>query len=292
MSIIDVRAGSTAEYISAIRWRHGPEWLPRPHSHPFCEVIVPVRGAEHSVVNGRSHVCMPGYVLFYEAGSVHAESHHGTTLLEFVCVQLTWPDYPPDLPPLIRDRQGRILELAQWLEAENFLHYPGSEEYRSQVTKMLVSELLRSALNPSVEVVEHVRAFVQAHLAEPLALDTLAAELGLNKFHLIRSFRALTGLTPMEYVRLIRLAMARQLLVTDGSSAERHCAPGGFCGRVPSFTASEEPLWPGGPRVPTAGAREQAARRFHVAFQAFIWRGAVKGPERRSDLRRGGPGCR
>jgi len=214
LSGIDVQLGMSAVFLSAMRWLAGPEWHPRPHSHPFCEIIVPLRGTERANVDGMALHCETGHVLFYPPGKIHAEWQHGSALLEFYCVEFEWADCPREMPLLLQDRQGRVLELARWLESENFVRYQGEQEYRQMVLRTLVGELLRLVVNPSQEIVERVRRFVNEHLSEPLALDDLAAECRLNKFHLVRTFRALTGLTPMEYVRLVRLDTARHFILS------------------------------------------------------------------------------
>ena len=213
MSEIDIRLADSVEYLSVRRWKAGVEWHPRPHAHAFCEIIVVLHGAERAVIGGKPYVCDTGHVLFYPPGRLHEECQDGTALLEFYCIEFRWDDCPDDMPCLIQDRQGRVLELARWLIAENLAHYPGDSVYQGLIMRALVGELLRLTVSPSQEVVERVRVFVRDHLQEPMALDNLAAWCNLNKFHLVRVFRSLTGLTPMEYVRSVRLETALRLVL-------------------------------------------------------------------------------
>jgi transcriptional regulator GlxA family with amidase domain len=58
-------------------------------------------------------------------------------------------------------------------------------------------------------------------LAEPWTLDSLAAEVHLSRSQLVRCFDAATGLSPMAYLRQMRVErMARLLATTDLSVAE------------------------------------------------------------------------
>jgi AraC-like DNA-binding protein len=59
-----------------------------------------------------------------------------------------------------------------------------------------------------------VAALLRASLAEPLSLATLAAEAGVTPEHLVRSFRAATGLPPRAWQLQLRLAEARRRLRT------------------------------------------------------------------------------
>lgn len=62
---------------------------------------------------------------------------------------------------------------------------------------------------------------LRSRLAEPWTLDALAGEVHLSRSQLVRSFDATTGLSPMAYLRQMRVEqMARLLASTDLSIAE------------------------------------------------------------------------
>jgi AraC-like DNA-binding protein len=54
--------------------------------------------------------------------------------------------------------------------------------------------------------------YISAHLAEPLTVDTLAAQVCLSPSAFSRVFRETTGRSPYQYVKATRLDRARQLL--------------------------------------------------------------------------------
>jgi AraC-like DNA-binding protein len=56
------------------------------------------------------------------------------------------------------------------------------------------------------------RAFLHDALAERVTLDALADHAGLDKFHLVRAFRAEVGLPPYEYLTYVRVSKAKELL--------------------------------------------------------------------------------
>ena len=70
----------------------------------------------------------------------------------------------------------------------------------------------------------HVVAAVgvlRVRLAEPWTLDALASEVHLSRSQLVRSFDAATGMSPMAYLRQMRVErMARLLVSTDLSVGE------------------------------------------------------------------------
>lgn len=68
---------------------------------------------------------------------------------------------------------------------------------------------------------------LHARLAEPWSLDALADEVHLSRSQLVRSFGATTGLSPMAFVRNMRVERtARPLVFTDLSVAETARAVG------------------------------------------------------------------
>jgi AraC family transcriptional regulator len=54
--------------------------------------------------------------------------------------------------------------------------------------------------------------FVESHLREPIALEEIATHSGVSPYHLTRAFDAVTGHSPMRYVRARRLSEAARAL--------------------------------------------------------------------------------
>ncbi len=68
---------------------------------------------------------------------------------------------------------------------------------------------------------------LRAHLAAPWTLDSLATEVHLSRSQLVRAFDATVGMSPMAYLRQMRVErMARLLVSTDLSVAEAARAVG------------------------------------------------------------------
>jgi AraC-like DNA-binding protein len=70
------------------------------------------------------------------------------------------------------------------------------------------------------------RAFLHDAPADKITLDDLAACAGLDKFHLVRAFRAEVGLPPYEYLTHLRVWKARELLQRGSLVAEAAQAVG------------------------------------------------------------------
>ena len=77
------------------------------------------------------------------------------------------------------------------------------------------------------DAVIRVRGYLEEHYASKITLTALAGLAGLNVFHLIRVFRASTGLPPYAYLKQIRVNRAAALL-RKGHSVSRVAFLTGF----------------------------------------------------------------
>ncbi|HET7499680.1 MAG TPA: AraC family transcriptional regulator [Kofleriaceae bacterium] len=76
--------------------------------------------------------------------------------------------------------------------------------------------------------VQRARAYLLERLAERVRLDEVADHVRVDKFHLIRAFRAQVGVPPYEFLTHARVHRARELLRRGGSAAAVATAVG-FC---------------------------------------------------------------
>lgn len=70
--------------------------------------------------------------------------------------------------------------------------------------------------------------WIEAHLAEPIGLDTLAARAAMSRRHFTRRFREATGTTVWQWVLQRRVARARALLEASELGIEAVAAEAGF----------------------------------------------------------------
>ncbi|MFA5368074.1 MAG: AraC family transcriptional regulator, partial [Dehalococcoidia bacterium] len=59
-----------------------------------------------------------------------------------------------------------------------------------------------------VAAVRRMQDYIEAHLAEPITLHMLANAAGYSPWHSARLFKELTGKTPFDYIRALRLSRA------------------------------------------------------------------------------------
>ncbi|HEX7015512.1 MAG TPA: two-component regulator propeller domain-containing protein [Cyclobacteriaceae bacterium] len=113
--------------------------------------------------------------------------------------------------------------------ADDYVTKPFSFEIlQSRIRNLLERrQAMRQALGSRIEVkaseisissldeklIEKAVKFVEEHISDPdFTVETLSHELGMSRVHLYKKLVALTGKSPLEFIRTIRLQRAAQLL--------------------------------------------------------------------------------
>jgi AraC-like DNA-binding protein len=106
-----------------------------------------------------------------------------------------------------------------------------TELERATLIAETLSEIVCTSSTPpssAPRAVRRARAFLHDALADKITLDELAEHAALDKFHLVRAFRAEVGVPPYEYLTYLRVSRARELLrrgvlVADAAQAVGFC---------------------------------------------------------------------
>ena len=73
-----------------------------------------------------------------------------------------------------------------------------------------------------------IRAYIDAHIGEHISLDDLAHQAGVSRFHFARQFRLSTGVSPMEYLRRVRIERSKSILQSRETTIAEVAATLGF----------------------------------------------------------------
>ena len=79
-----------------------------------------------------------------------------------------------------------------------------------------------------VEQVMRAKLFMDRHFASGLSLGAIAGEAHFSKYHFIRLFKLVYGLTPHQYLVSVRMEKAKELL-QSGAGIKETCFLVGFC---------------------------------------------------------------
>jgi AraC family transcriptional regulator len=85
---------------------------------------------------------------------------------------------------------------------------------------------------------KRVQAFIEAHLAEVLHVDRLAAEVRLSPFHFARMFKLATGQAPHLYVLMQRVDRDSESPLIEVAARTGFCTQGHFTGVFRRYTGT------------------------------------------------------
>lgn len=110
-----------------------------------------------------------------------------------------------------------------------------SRAARSAAGYSFVIELFSAVTETTDALIERVRAYLSEHIAEPIQLDDVAANVGLDRYALCRYFASHHTCSVMNELKAMRISKAKQLLRYSSESIEHI---GRLCGfESPSYFA-------------------------------------------------------
>ncbi|RSM72951.1 AraC family transcriptional regulator [Amycolatopsis sp. WAC 01375] len=199
----------------------------RPRSAPEAIVIVCTDGVGHCEVDGRVNVIRPGNALvlppslphFYRADSrapwtiwwLHAAGSQVSELLSVVT--------PDGGEAIIEVRDvyravSAIDDAIGFLERdETFPHLISASGAGWTLLAQLAADALTEAHQPT-EPVRQAQEYLRHNFAKPVIVKELARTAGLSPSHFAALFRMAAGCGVVEYAKRLRMARARELLVT------------------------------------------------------------------------------
>lgn len=190
-------------------------WRMPPHRHVFHELIVIMSGVIHVNISGQSVRGEAGDLLFYRAGSIHEEVSDRKTPVSTFFIAFSAIGKLPELPLRLRDAEGRVRQMIIWL-VRDYQAGASTVGRLNALLQAMIAELWRLCASPVDPWLLELRAHMQSNLAQEIYLEDLARRSGLSKFGFARKFKRVSGHTPMQELRLMRLNQARTMMLTSG----------------------------------------------------------------------------
>ncbi|MGI5162027.1 AraC family transcriptional regulator [Microbispora sp. CA-102843] len=218
------------------------------HSHETYSFGVTEEGNQAFTCRGAAHTSVTGMVMAFNPDDPH-DGHAADALGFTYRIVHIGPELVTDVlgdlagretgPPLFPHPVVHDATLAAGLRALHKALLGGAGALRrDELLAAVVSSIVRRAATRPVRareatsadarrIAERVRGRLQdAPLAEVTA-DDLAAVTGRSRFAVYRAFRAVYGMAPSDYQRLLRLRTARRL-IAQGRSLSEAAAEAGF----------------------------------------------------------------
>ncbi len=226
------------------------------HYHDFHKITIFIRGKVKYVVEGKSYDLSPYDIVLVNRGELHRIVVSDKEVYERIIVYISpsfieaYQTEDSDLGLCFKKAQeehSSVLRI-QSMEKSSLLQttlrlersFDDSEFagdlYRQVLFLEFMIQLNRAALKNNLEFLDapiynpkvtHLIQYINDHLSEPLDMDTLASELYISKYHMMRLFKAETSSTIGSYINQKRLLAARDLIL-QGVSVTDACFQSGF----------------------------------------------------------------
>jgi AraC-like DNA-binding protein len=152
-------------------------------------------------------------VVLWPAYTRRIESNEPGPRMRALMAYFRWNNRIDDLPVLVHDAQHLIASLAQsLLQAKDSLRTDRRLMQNGYLAAILAEFVRLADLTSGDGLPERVAAYTQAHLRQRFGLNELSRFVGLERNYFGRRYRELTGRTPMEDVRRIRIEHAVGIL--------------------------------------------------------------------------------
>lgn len=179
---------------------------------------VELRGQRHDVREGEFLVIGEGEPHRYFADELHPWS--------IWWLHITGPDVPglleaigltaqePVAPVLDLYQMARLVEMVcdAMRQDETSASLAQAAGAAWHLLACLAAE--RGSRGVSGSPIARVQSYLRENLAEPVSIPDLAARAGFSPSHFSARFKEVTGFSPIDYVKRLRMARARQLLLT------------------------------------------------------------------------------
>lgn len=201
-----------------------------PHSHAMLSIGAVDGGCSVFSRDGQQQRLSRGDVVLIPAGVVHScnPENDGRWSYQMLYLDPAWVGGVVGemgafdamvlnrLPPAIAPRQ--VHERLTWLNECLFSATP--DEDKEAALLVFVGELFgevparreEPADRPDSERLREVRQLIAARCVEALSLDELAREAGMSRYHFVRAFSRVVGMTPHAWQLDQRIERARRLL--------------------------------------------------------------------------------
>jgi AraC family chemosensory pili system transcriptional regulator ChpD len=203
------------------------------HSHDECVIGVNLVGEEKVWLDRREFVAGPGSITLYNPGQIQGGGAADGAPWQFVSLYITAEQLAADLglahlefdrslcfaPDLAR----RLAATVRGTLCGDALGQGLSEDALVLLLAEVVSlsgVRLPDSTAAGKNLIGRAQELLAEHLSQSLPLEHLGDELGLSKFHLLRTFQKETGLSPRQWAMQLRTRRAKGLLRNGVAASE------------------------------------------------------------------------
>ncbi len=232
----------------ALRYR-GPRTSRRLGYHDFWELVAIRNGTGSLLLDDRETALQTGDVMLLPPGCNHTEITDDTLDLIWIGLRGSLLAARSAHGVMLLNDQG-VAALAEefWLFAEMHTRQSGVEldGLARQLLGLFLRRQASDAARPGDQI-GRVLVWLNEHFQQSCSVAKMAAESGMSEGHFHRLFKTKTGRSPMDYLNLVRLRHAEQLLRFTDFPVSEVAARSGFSDPL-YFSRAFRKTWDQSPR--------------------------------------------
>jgi AraC-like DNA-binding protein len=142
----------------------------------------------------------------------------------------TVPAFTGPLDGAMVDNVERFLRAVDDPVARRIVAPLALEELVFRLLRSDAAAAVRSAVGraPDADQIQRAMSFMRAHLTEPISVEAVARSVAMSASHFAHRFRAVTRVSPMRYLKQLRMEKGRQLMIVDGARVSEAAAAVGY----------------------------------------------------------------
>ncbi len=216
----------------------------QPHAHHSYLIGLTIAGVEDIVQDGQTWQSHPGQVRTINPGVVHEGGCGAGGLWQYEALYVPEPllleavlasgratTAPSLSAPVLDDPRlaGALRHLFGHLaeERDSLAREVELAAFLDRLARHRIMRLDPPSMGREPQAVARARDYLMSNALRRVPLEILATVSGLSKFHLLRVFKAQTGLTPWQFQTQYRIDLARRLL-SAGEPVSHVAAACGF----------------------------------------------------------------
>lgn len=204
---------------SAVFFKAAPARIVSIRKESQAELIVMLGGLYQARMpkasGGDTIEARDGDVVYWPENCKRTEENPPDAPPSCICIYFGWPSPPGLLPQKVHDRDGLIRNLADRLLSVHTAPVSSTPAVCNGLLAGLLGEYIHLAGQVPKNLVDYVIRYVEEHMSERSRLDDIARAVGLNKHHLGRKYKALTGHSLMQDLRRRKVKRAHDLLLIN-----------------------------------------------------------------------------
>ncbi len=218
------------------------------HTHPAYSFIYYFDSVSSFIVEGIriSYDISDGKCLMAMSPNIPHQEPEQDGFQSYIAIQIeeklfrqVFEQYSQSEPVFLGDQYAphpELLGLLKCFMLEAGEYQNRNADYLNQLARAVVHLLVRSVLFDAPQVaplydrfeIDRAVAYMNSHFSEKITVEDLAGLSNLSANHFAKIFKAVTGETPIDFLKLLRLKKARNMLINNTNNVTEIALKCGF----------------------------------------------------------------